>query len=334
MLNYILISITAFILSFSATPIARKLGLQIGIISRPSSSRWGIKPVSLLGGLAIYSGLFLALLIFGEKFKFNQIVGIFLGATIVSFLGLWDDMVSLKPLSKIIGQMLATLILIYNQIQIELFCWNFLNIFLTIFWIIGITNAMNLLDNMDGLAGGIGAIAAFFFLVTATLNGQYLVGSLSAALLGACLGFLYYNYNPATIFMGDNGSLFLGFLLAVVGIKLRFPDRPNEITWAIPIVILGVPIADTFLVMISRLRRGLNPFTTPGTDHISHRLASLGFSSKRAVGIIYITGIILGCYSLLFHCVNINFALSIILEIMFLLMLLTIIALLEKFFTN
>jgi UDP-GlcNAc:undecaprenyl-phosphate GlcNAc-1-phosphate transferase len=314
MLNYFLISITAFILSFGATPLARKLGLQIGITNQPTSSRWAIKPIPLLGGLAIYAGLFLALLIFGEKFRLNQLLGIFLGATIVSFLGLWDDMVSLKPISKIIGQILAILILIYNQVQIELFSWSLLNIILTIFWIISITNAMNLLDNMDGLAGGVGAIAAFFFLITAYLNGQYLVGSLSAALLGACLGFLYYNHNPASIFMGDNGSLFLGFLLAVIGIKLRFPGKPNEITWVIPVIIMGVPIADTFLVIISRLRRGLNPFTTPGIDHISHRIVSLGFSTKKAVGIIYIAGIIIGSYSLLFHCININFTLAVILE--------------------
>lgn len=135
---------------------------------------------------------------------------------------------------------------------------------------------------MNGLSGGIAAIAAAHFLLLAALNGQYLVGVLSAALLGACIGFLRYNFNPALIFMGDTGSLFIGFILAAVAIKLRFTNT-YVVTWMVPPVILLVPIFDTTLVTISRLRRGLNPFTTPGGDHISHRITMCGFTRREAV---------------------------------------------------
>jgi UDP-GlcNAc:undecaprenyl-phosphate GlcNAc-1-phosphate transferase len=149
---------------------------------------------------------------------------------------------------------------------------------------------MNLLDNMDGLSGGIAAIAALFFLLFAAMSKQYLVGALAAALVGACAGFLFYNFNPATIFMGDTGSLFLGYVLAAVGIKLRFPDNSAFVTWMVPVLVLAVPIFDTTLVIISRLRRGLNPLTTPGKDHLSHRLTRLTGSPREAVLICYLLG--------------------------------------------
>jgi UDP-GlcNAc:undecaprenyl-phosphate GlcNAc-1-phosphate transferase len=163
-----------------------------------------------------------------------------------------------------------------------------LDIVVTIGWVVGITNAMNLLDNMDGLSGGIAMIAAVFFTLLASLSDQYLVGALAAALAGACAGFLIYNWNPAHIFMGDTGSLFLGFLLAAVGIKLRFPSNSDTITWMIPVLVLALPVFDTTLVFISRLRRGKNPLTTPGKDHISHRLAFLTGSRREAVLLCYL----------------------------------------------
>jgi len=174
-------------------------------------------------------------------------------------------------------------------VQIQIF-HSWLDIALTVVWVVGITNAMNLLDNMDGLSGGIAMIAATFFTLLAALSNQYLVGALAAALAGACMGFLFYNWNPAHIFMGDTGSLFLGFLLSAVAIKLRFPSNSNTITWMIPVMVMGVPIFDTSLVFISRLRRGQNPLTTPGKDHLSHRLALLTGSRREAVLICYLIG--------------------------------------------
>jgi UDP-GlcNAc:undecaprenyl-phosphate GlcNAc-1-phosphate transferase len=171
---------------------------------------------------------------------------------------------------------------------------GFLNLAGTILWVVGITNALNLLDNMDGLSGGVATVACVFFLLLAVMSGQYLVASLAAALLGACLGFLYYNFNPAGIFMGDTGSLFIGFMLAALGIKLRFPDNVAFVTWMIPVVVLGLPIFDTTLVIISRLRRGLNPLTTPGKDHVSHRLVRLGATQREAVLMLYLVCCALG----------------------------------------
>jgi UDP-GlcNAc:undecaprenyl-phosphate GlcNAc-1-phosphate transferase len=146
-----------------------------------------------------------------------------------------------------------------------------------------LTNSLNLLDNMDGLSSGVAAVCASFFVVMAAMSGQIYVGALAAALLGATLGFLVYNFNPASIFMGDTGSLFLGFMLAAIGIKLRFPDNVPFVTWMVPIIVMGMPIFDTTLVIISRLRRGKNPLTTPGKDHVSHRLVGLGFTTREAV---------------------------------------------------
>ncbi|PJF45564.1 MAG: undecaprenyl/decaprenyl-phosphate alpha-N-acetylglucosaminyl 1-phosphate transferase, partial [Candidatus Thermofonsia Clade 3 bacterium] len=136
--------------------------------------------------------------------------------------------------------------------------------------------------------GGVAMIAAIFFTLLAAMSGQYLVGALAAALVGACAGFLIYNWNPAHIFMGDAGSLFLGFMLAAVAIKLRFPSNSVTVTWMIPVLVLGLPIFDTTLVFISRLRRGKNPLTTPGKDHISHRLAYLLGSRREAVLVCYL----------------------------------------------
>jgi UDP-GlcNAc:undecaprenyl-phosphate GlcNAc-1-phosphate transferase len=202
-------------------------------------------------------------------------------------MGVVDDRWGLGSYVKLIGQLLAACILVYSGVQVSI--WgNWLDIVVTIGWVVGITNAMNLLDNMDGLSGGIAMIAAVFFTLLASLSDQYLVGALAAALAGACAGFLIYNWNPAHIFMGDTGSLFLGFLLAAVGIKLRFPSNSDTITWMIPVLVLALPVFDTTLVFISRLRRGKNPLTTPGKDHISHRLAFLTGSRREAVLLCYL----------------------------------------------
>ncbi|MBI3980311.1 MAG: undecaprenyl/decaprenyl-phosphate alpha-N-acetylglucosaminyl 1-phosphate transferase [Chloroflexi bacterium] len=287
MTTYLLIFGAALVLAIGATPLARRLALRLGIIDQPAARKLHRNPVPLLGGAAIYAAFLLAILIFGEQFRLPQLFSILVGASLVSVLGVWDDRRGLRPLLKLLGQVVAALILLSADVRIELFSSPVLNAALTVFWVVGITNALNLLDNMDGLSGGVAAVAAAFFLVLAASSGQVLVASLSAALLGACLGFLRYNFNPATIFMGDTGSLFLGFVLAALGIKLRF-EGPTVITWMIPVLVLGVPIFDTTLVSISRLRRGKNPLTTPGKDHLSHRLVRLGMTHREAVMALYL----------------------------------------------
>jgi UDP-GlcNAc:undecaprenyl-phosphate GlcNAc-1-phosphate transferase len=252
------------------------------------------RPIPLMGGIAMYVAFIVSLIILGNRSHIVQVVGIVVGATLCSLMGLWDDRLGLHAIAKMGGQILAAIILIISGVQIQSLPGETLDLFATVFWVVGITNAMNLLDNMDGLSGGVTAVAAAFFLLLAATSGQYLVGALAASLLGAAIGFLFYNVNPASIFMGDTGSLFLGFMLAAVGIKLRFPDNVTFVTWMIPIVVLGLPIFDTTLVTISRLRRGLNPLTTPGKDHTSHRLVQLGYTQREAVLILYLAGCMLG----------------------------------------
>jgi len=164
----------------------------------------------------------------------------------------------------------------------------------TVLWVVGITASFSILDHMDGLCAGIAAVAAAFFTISASMNGQMLVRSLGAAALGASLGFLRWNFNPAKIFMGDGGAMFLGFLMATLGLKVRPDGAPFPITWLIPLLILGVPIFDTTLVSISRARRGLLPFTSPGKDHTAHRLSNLGLGHRGAVLMLYFFAIIFG----------------------------------------
>lgn len=289
-----LIFATALVFAIGGTPLAKRIAVRVGVVDKPNARKIHTSPMPLLGGLAIYGAFLIALVLFADRFYIPQLIGIIVGATWVSFLGIWDDRVGMGAGVKLTGQVLAAFILILTGVTADVFHQPWLDIPLTVFWVVGITNAMNLLDNMDGLSGGIAACAAAFFLLVASLNGQYLVGSLAAALLGASVGFLIYNFNPASIFMGDTGSLFLGFMLAAVGLKLRFTGHPDIVTWLTPVLILGLPIFDTTLVFVSRLRRGLNPLTHGGTDHISHRLQARGFTARETVLSLYLVSVILG----------------------------------------
>jgi UDP-GlcNAc:undecaprenyl-phosphate GlcNAc-1-phosphate transferase len=306
MTTYMLIFAAALAFAVGGTPVAKWVAARTDIVDRPSARKLHVAPIPLLGGAAMYLAFVLALLLFGDRFYIHQLVGILVGATLVSFLGVWDDRQTVSPLLKLAGQIAAALVLVLTGVVVDLFPGHVLDIVVTLVWIIGITNALNLLDNMDGLSGGIAAIAAAFFLLLAAMGGQFLVGSLAAAMLGACIGFLRYNFNPAQIFMGDAGSLFLGFVLAAVGIKLRFPGNTYAVTWMIPALVLGLPIFDTTLVVVSRLRRGKNPLTTGGKDHISHRLVALGWSHREAVLTLYLVACTLGATALFLTQSNIH----------------------------
>lgn len=284
---YLLMAASALVLAIGSTPVMRQVALRLGVIDNPAARKIHSNPVPLLGGAAMFIAFLVALIFFGDRRYINEVIGIFVGASLMSLMGVVDDKWGLGSYIKLVGQLLAAAILIYSGVSVRLF-YNWLDIAITVAWVVGITNAFNLLDNMDGLSGGIAMIAAVFFTLLAAMGHQYLVGILAAALAGACAGFLIYNWNPAHIFMGDTGSLFLGFLLAAVGIKLRFPANSQTITWMIPVLVLALPIFDTTLVFISRLRRGKNPLTTPGKDHISHRLAHLTGSRREAVLICYL----------------------------------------------
>jgi UDP-GlcNAc:undecaprenyl-phosphate GlcNAc-1-phosphate transferase len=285
--SFLLIAVMALVMAVAATPVMRNVALRTGTVDKPAARKIHVNPVPLLGGAAIYVAFALVLIFFGDRSYVNEIVGIFVGASLMSLMGVIDDRIGLGSYVKLVGQLLAAGLLVYTGVQIRLF-GGWVDVALTMVWVVGITNAMNLLDNMDGLCGGIAMIAAVFFTLLATLSDQYFVGSLAAALAGACAGFLFYNWNPAHIFMGDAGSLFLGFLLSAVAIKLRFPSNYTAVTWMIPLFVLAVPLFDTTLVFISRLRRGKNPLTTPGKDHVSHRLSFLLGSRREAVLVLYL----------------------------------------------
>ncbi len=293
-IQYLLLLLSAFLLAASFTPLMRRWAVHLGIVDRPAARKIHTRPIPLMGGVAIYLAFVLSLALLGNRFYVREVAGIFIGATLCSLTGLLDDRKPLTPLAKSGVQVAAAGILIASGVRVQLSVPTAVNIGLSLLWIVGITNATNLLDNMDGLAAGVGVTASAFFLLLAAMNRQYLVGALAASLLGACVGFLLYNANPASIFMGDSGSQFLGFMLAAVGIKLRFPANVNFVTWMVPVLVLGLPIFDTTLVTISRLRRGLNPFTTPGKDHLSHRLVKLGYTQREAVLIIHLICCALG----------------------------------------
>ena len=284
----VIFTVALFVTAVSI-PWVRRLAVHLGFVDAPAQRKLHAAPMPLLGGLAIFGGAVIALIAFSGQLP-SSVGGVLLAMTIVVLIGLLDDWRGLPAWAKMGGLFLASVVLILFDVRVKLPIPEPLNIAITLLWLLGIANAINFLDNMDGLSAGISAVAASFMLLLGLINDQFLVSALAAAVLGATLGFLRYNFKPANIFMGDAGSLFLGFLLALLGLQLRFPDNVSFVTWMVPVFILAVPIFDMTLVVFSRLRRGLSP-NTPGKDHTSHRLAQMGYTQREAVLIIYlITG--------------------------------------------
>lgn len=292
MTTFLLIFLIALTVTFAGTPWVRRFAIWAGFVDTPEKRKLHAAPMPLMGGVAIFAGAVIAILLLGFReirpVSAPQVKGILLAGTLIAGTGLLDDRRGLPARVKLAAQLTGVFILIYFGVHVRLPVPLWANYLITVVWIVGISNAINFLDNMDGLSAGLSAVAAAFITLLGALNDQYLVSGLAAAVLGACLGFLRYNFKPATIFMGDAGALFLGFLLAVLGIQMRFSNT-NIVTWMVPVFILGVPIFDMTLVVISRLRRGVSP-NTPGRDHISHRLVELGFSQREAVLILYLLG--------------------------------------------
>jgi UDP-GlcNAc:undecaprenyl-phosphate GlcNAc-1-phosphate transferase len=261
-----------------------------------------LKPIPLLGGLAMYVAVVLAVLFAFTGPARAQIVGILIGATLVAGVGILDDRGVLHHQVKLfVGMPIAAAILLVSGIRAQVFSvilggrgGDVLDAILTVVWVVGITAAFSILDHMDGLCAGIAAVAAGFFTLSACLNGQTMVRTLAAAALGAALGFLRWNFNPAKIFMGDGGAMFLGFLMATLGLKIRPEGSHFPASWLVPVLILGVPIFDTTLVSISRARRGLLPFTSPGKDHTAHRLSNIGLGHRGAVLVLYCLAVLFG----------------------------------------
>jgi UDP-GlcNAc:undecaprenyl-phosphate/decaprenyl-phosphate GlcNAc-1-phosphate transferase len=330
MMTYGLTFLLSLTTALAMTPLARRTAINLNIVDNPGGRKAHHAPIPYLGGVAIWVA-FIAILFAGWAAQSHssgisratgQLLAIVGGASLMAVLGLLDDWYDLPALVKLGGQLLGAGILVAAQVTIQFNHHEFaiLETPVTIIWVVGITNALNLMDNMDGLAVGTAGIAACFFVLHAVLAlpAQSLVATLSAALAGACFGFLYYNWSPAKIFMGDAGSLFLGYMLAAVALKLSLtPTTPqlaslaqaagyssglaqnlHAVALLAPVFVLGLPIFDTTLVTVSRLRRHV-PISHGGHDHLSHRLVGSGLSHREAVMTLYLAGCGLGGLSLL-----------------------------------
>lgn len=303
----------ALLASFGMTPSVRQFALHIGMVDHPGPRKVHQAPVPLMGGLAIYLGVLLAWLVSLEgRGAWSQVLGILAGATLLAIVGLLDDRGLLHHQIKLMLAMpVAALILLASGIRIQLFSALFpgpyspwLDSALTVFWVVGITASFSILDHMDGLCAGAAAIASGFVTLLAILHSHLLVATLAAAVMGASIGFLRWNFNPAKIFMGDGGAMFLGFMLATLTIKLRFVGMAPSVGWMLPVLVLSIPVFDTTLVSISRARRGLIPFMTPGKDHAAHRLANLGLGQRGAVLVLYALGFVTGLLALGMTCLT------------------------------
>ncbi|HEY7531777.1 MAG TPA: MraY family glycosyltransferase [Nitrospiraceae bacterium] len=281
MLLLTLTGILAFLMAIYGVPLARRAALKYGIVDRPDGHlKHQREPVPYFGGLVIYIA-FLLSLVFTFEFR-HDVLGIILGGTIIVMLGLIDDFGVLTPATKLIGQLLAVFVLIKSGIKIEIAALpDWLDLALTIFWMVGLINAFNLLDIMDGLSAGVGAVSACCLLVVAVLQGDQTIAFMLAALIGSLLGFLRYNWQPASIYMGDTGAMFIGLLLGAMTMIERYPsDHP--VSLLTPVFILGIPIFDTLFVMYIRFLRGL-PVFWGSPDHIAIRLRHWGMSIPQIV---------------------------------------------------
>ena len=293
------------------TPITRSLALRLEVLDQPHPRKIHASPKPLLGGVAIYLSVVLSLLLTVEAASLSQMISLIAAATLLVAVGLVDDFVSLNArLELFVAIPLAGLALAIGGFRITTFPLASLlagspeaalviSYVLTVLWVVGITSAFAILDHMDGLCAGLAALASSFFLLFALMHQQGFACLLFAAMLGASLGFLKWNFKPASIFMGDSGAMFVGLVMSAVGIILGFNDTTIEFGWMIPMLILGIPIFDSSLVIVSRSRRGLAPSQSPGKDHTAHRLAVLGLGEYQAVLLLYGCGLGLGGASLL-----------------------------------
>lgn len=315
---YLKLFLFSFGLSLFFTPLARSCALKLSLVSFPKDDRWHKKPTAVLGGVAIFFAVFISLIGI-LNFPNMQVIGFYFGSFIIFACGIIDDIKKLSPQVKILFQIIASCIVIYFGISLKInpdYLQNlpngvvatidFLIVPFTIIWIVGITNAFNLLDNMDGLCAGIAAISSLILFVSGLLVNNVVISMIAVTLSGACLGFLPYNFNPAKIFMGDSGSMFLGFsfsVLALMGTSARAFSN-LLVTLAVPVLILAVPIFDTALVAFIRMLNGRS-MLIGGKDHTSHRLVSLGLSERKTVIVLYMISILFGAIALAYSKLDI-----------------------------
>jgi len=303
-----LVSLT---LSLIGVPIIKRYSHHSGIVAAPRDDRWHSKPMPKIGGVGIFlafgAALLSTVLFFGgELYNWPLLIG----SGLIFILGVTDDFKRISPPAKLIGEIIAAAIVVFFGRNIDFFSDNFLNIIVTFLWLVGITNAINLLDNMDGLAGGVSLIAACLLSYLFWQSGANDLLVISLGLAGSLLGFLFFNFPPASIFMGDSGSLFLGFTLSALAIA-RVPQASNLLAvMGVPTLLFLLPILDTSLVTITRILRGQSP-TEGGRDHTSHRLIAFGLTERQVVVILYAVAIISGIFGVILE--SIDYTISLIL---------------------
>ncbi len=300
--------LTAAAISCAVTPLVKMLARKVGAMDIPKDERrMHHTPIPRMGGLAIFLGFIVSFLIFGGKYITAEVQGILLGAVMIVILGILDDIMTLNALPKFVVQILAAVVVVCHGCRIEHFIgWElpaWLSYVVSVIWIVMITNAVNFIDGLDGLAAGVSAISAGTMLVVALmLVGEGNVIAIASALIlaaifGACVGFIPYNFNPASIFMGDTGSTFLGFMLASVSIFGLFKTYA-VISFAVPFLLLGLPLFDICFAVIRRVAKGQSPMHAD-RGHVHHRLIDMGFSQKQAVAISYLISALLGLAAVL-----------------------------------
>ena len=302
--------IVSFAFTFATTPLVRRFAFKIGAIDIPKDNRrMHKKPTPRIGGLAIIFGFTVATLCFAQPSR--QLYGTLSGAAIIAIMGVIDDCKNLPAKLKFVIQIIAALVVVFaGDIKIDVFTnpnflsdnpyWvlpEWLSVTLTVIWIVFITNAVNFIDGLDGLAAGVSAIMSISLVFISIRVGEYSIAILGIALMGSCFGFLPFNFNPAKIFMGDTGSTFLGFMLATLSIQGVFKSYA-VISFAVPLLILGLPLFDALFAMIRRILRGQSPMTAD-RGQLHHRLVDMGFSQKQTVFILYAISGVLGITAVL-----------------------------------
>lgn len=306
--------------SFAATPLVKKLAVKIGAIDVPKDARRvHDHPIPRLGGLAIFIAFIVGTLLFVNIS--TRIRGILLGATVIVIVGMIDDTKPLPPLVKMAGQVVAAVVAVLHGVEIqvltnpEIFGGNgnlslgWASIPVTIIWIVAVTNAVNLIDGLDGLAVGISTIASITMLIVAIVAAKDSnISLVLVALIGACIGFMPYNMNPAKIFMGDTGALLLGYVMSTLSI-VGFFKFSAVISFIVPIFALAIPILDTTVAFCRRILKGQNPMKAD-RGHLHHKLLDMGLSQKQVVGILYGISALCGIASILFSIKGVDLLLA------------------------
>lgn len=297
-LQFIPIMIVGFAAALCLTPLTRQIAMRLGVTAAPNRRNIHARNMPLMGGAAIYIAFVISVLLFSPPDHLKELGAIVAGTTLLAWIGYLDDRKHLSPRIRLLVMLVAALVVILVGVRIHLFGNPWIDIPLSLFWIIALINAINWIDNMDGLAAGTAAIASAFFLFMAVTQGQILVSMLAAAIFGSAIGFLTYNFNPSSTFMGDMGAYTLGFVLAIVAIKLKFPTQSWHVTWMVPVFVLALPVLDINLAIVTRLieRR---PLMLGGKDHVSHRLMRIGFSQRQTLLLLYAFSIIFGLIAVL-----------------------------------